>query len=188
MKNVEPKSQNVEPRLKSLRNRNVPPVGKLEPPDESNSEVVKPLRYFVFLFSVNNYVSYFCISFSQRSQIPVAKANRTTLQIHRTVNTDERPHGCNICKMQFTRKFNLNMHVKMVHKNQRPHGCNICKKRFKALSTLNAHLLLHSGEKPHGCNMCKKQFRQISTLKNMCCWSTQTSASMNAQFARRVSP
>ena len=48
-------------KLKSLRKRKVPTVVSFEPPDESSSEDEKPIRYFVFVFHNNHFISYFFI-------------------------------------------------------------------------------------------------------------------------------
>jgi uncharacterized Zn-finger protein len=77
----------------------------------------------------------------------------------------ERHFSCDICKMIFNSRYNLQIHSR-VHTGERPFSCEVCKKRFSLLSNIIMHLKLHTGERNFSCVICKKQFAQRSCIKN----------------------
>ena len=51
----------------------------------------------------------------------------------------EEKNQCDICMKEFTKKYNLNQHIRQVHQLDKPHECEVCGKRF----TRKQHRDLH---------------------------------------------
>ncbi|XP_042863407.1 zinc finger protein 665-like [Penaeus japonicus] len=73
-------------------------------------------------------------------------------------------HPCKICKKIFKQKTNLNTHMR-VHTDERPYKCDECGSAFHQISHLKDHAKLHSGEKPFKCSECLALFVQSSAAK-----------------------
>lgn len=80
---------------------------------------------------------------------------------------NEAIHVCPIpgCGSTFTRKFNLNGHIRS-HTGSRPYQCKApgCGKSFARSFDLSRHEKLHAGIKPHTCESCGKAFARADAL------------------------
>ena len=77
---------------------------------------------------------------------------------------------CEICKKSFTRKQNVEKHVKTVHENMKDFECNPCEKRFSLKNHLETHFkLVHEKIKAYKCSFCAKSFGQNWTLTGLLC-------------------
>jgi len=80
---------------------------------------------------------------------------------------NEAIHVCPIpgCGSTFTRKFNLNGHIRS-HTGARPYECREpgCGKSFARSFDLSRHEKLHAGIKPHNCESCGKAFARADAL------------------------
>lgn len=73
-------------------------------------------------------------------------------------------HSCKICQKTFKQKTNLNTHMR-VHTDERPYKCEDCGSAFHQISHLKDHAKIHSGEKPFKCSVCLALFVQSSAAK-----------------------
>ena len=84
------------------------------------------------------------------------------------VHEKKRPFKCDICNMEFTRKFHLKNHIRCVHEKKKlikPYKCEICAKAFVAPSDLKLHhAVVHEGKKPFSCKECEENFASKQAL------------------------
>lgn len=68
----------------------------------------------------------------------------------------------------FSRKANLDSHVKHVHTEDRNYECMICGLRVKTKGILRVHMKLHSNNPDDlmTCNVCQRQFKTRNQLTN----------------------
>ena len=84
-------------------------------------------------------------------------------------------YKCSKCKKPFSKLFNLNKHIKVVHnsleKMKKTYNCSLCNKKFAHLSRLNQHLRMPNvheksvHKSPTNCLICGKTFSFPSVLK-----------------------
>ena len=86
--------------------------------------------------------------------------NHHRLSIHSGI----RAHKCDICGKDFSRKYSLNLHMKM-HSGETSFQCPLCPKAFRASSYLQSHMRGHTGEKPFPCPTCGKAFREKKDMR-----------------------
>lgn len=79
----------------------------------------------------------------------------------------DRVYSCPICAKKFSRKFNLNTHIKCVHSDDKDYICQFCQRAFNHSSNLRKHIkTVHGEEKRLPCPECKKPFKHSEALKS----------------------
>ena len=69
-------------------------------------------------------------------------------------------HACLECQYSTDKKFDLNRHVKTVHKGQKDFKCDECGKSFGQVVHLKRHVYtVHQGQKDFKCDKCAKHFK-----------------------------
>jgi uncharacterized Zn-finger protein len=89
---------------------------------------------------------------------------KTSINKHiRIKHHGQKPFSCDICKMSFVTKNNMEDH-QWQHKGMRsrPFKCQLCRKAYLRQSLLEAHMRSHRGVKPFVCNECGLQFSNKS--------------------------
>ncbi|KDQ08729.1 hypothetical protein BOTBODRAFT_93542, partial [Botryobasidium botryosum FD-172 SS1] len=85
--------------------------------------------------------------------------------------TTDAPHICPVpgCGSTFTRKFNLNGHMRS-HNDDRPYRCQWegCGKGFARQHDCKRHEALHLNIRPYTCEGCNKQFARMDALNRHC--------------------
>ncbi|EEC00227.1 zinc finger protein, putative [Ixodes scapularis] len=88
----------------------------------------------------------------------VAKHERSSLNVHQTVHTGERPHGCIECGAAFPKKSDLIRHAR-THSGSKAYSCHLCAFRASTSSNVKKHVIaVHTKEFPHMCERCGKGF------------------------------
>jgi len=91
---------------------------------------------------------------------------KDNLDIHiRFVHEKEKPFKCDHCGTRFGQKANLDGHIRSVHEKEKPFKCDHCGTRFGQKANLNTHIRSHTGEKPYKCNACEKSYSRHSHLR-----------------------
>jgi len=82
-------------------------------------------------------------------------------------SSTDRVYSCPICAKKFSRKFNLNTHIKCVHSDDKDYVCPFCQRAFNHSSNLRKHIkTVHGEEKRLPCPECKKPFKHNEALKS----------------------
>ena len=103
-------------------------------------------------------------SLSAKCPICLQMFYKTSINKHiRIKHQGLKPYTCDICKMGFVTKNNLENH-QYQHKGlrSRPFKCQMCRKAYVRQSQLDAHIRSHKGLKPFVCNECGLQFTNKS--------------------------
>ena len=74
-------------------------------------------------------------------------------------NNNEVYYECKFCGVQMNDASNMRSHERAIHFGERPHGCEICKKSFSRKYDLEQHLLVHSPKNTFQCTHCLKTFK-----------------------------
>ncbi|XP_045915186.1 zinc finger protein 665-like [Micropterus dolomieu] len=89
-------------------------------------------------------------------------------QSEEDTETGEKSFSCSECGKIFSRKDNLNIHMR-IHTGERPFSCTVCGKSFKHGGHLTQHMSVHSKENRFSCNVCGKRFTWLYQLKRHKC-------------------
>ena len=85
-------------------------------------------------------------------------ANMQYLKKHEECHNKDHVFKCIYCKMVFTRRYNLNVHIKEIHERiSQLHFCEGCSSKSKRKSDLKRHFNVHS-TKYYICKVCNKTF------------------------------
>lgn len=92
--------------------------------------------------------------------------DKSKLNNHGVVHTEERPFQCEICSHKFKAQSAVNRHIRNRHTTERRYKCNQCDKTYRDSSDLRRHRWSHGGyEKKFQCTFCNKKFFERKTLK-----------------------
>lgn len=88
---------------------------------------------------------------------------------YRSIQTKEDCTKCNICLKTYSNRYNLQVHLKNVHKQinikNENYQCIICSKQFLTAANLKQHIAcIHSNENII-CNVCGKVYKHIQSYK-----------------------
>lgn len=73
---------------------------------------------------------------------------------------------CPLCKTQFTRRYNLKVHMTSKHSARRDYHCKQCPNAFNRGDSLKRHIATtHRGEKKWRCHYCQRDFGQRPHMK-----------------------
>ncbi|XP_026205532.1 zinc finger protein 2 homolog [Anabas testudineus] len=107
----------------------------------------------------------------------------------REAETGEKSFSCSHCGKIFSRKDNLNIHVR-IHTGERPFSCSVCGKSFKHGGHLTQHMSVHTKENRFCCRVCDQRFTWLYQLKRHTCggessqsevWSSQEGEQLPGQ-------
>lgn len=79
-----------------------------------------------------------------------------SLKAHLKTHAHERPHACDLCDARFTRRGDLERHIKVVHNKDRPFKCSKCHRTFGDKKNLRWHLSNHDRKLFHHCQVWEK--------------------------------
>ena len=68
------------------------------------------------------------------------------------------------CEKSFYSSSSLKVHM-TYHSAERPFQCEYCDKAFKTSKDLKVHKMIHTGEKPFKCDQCDYACNQFGNLK-----------------------
>eukprot|EP00834_Sanchytrium_tribonematis_P007666 NODE_730_length_4371_cov_0.467228.p2 type:complete len:444 gc:universal NODE_730_length_4371_cov_0.467228:750-2081(+) len=92
-----------------------------------------------------------------------ASINKSSLR-NEVKKVKSNDHCCPICEKCFSRKSDINRHLK-THSGVKPFKCKYCSKSFAQKSGLTVHTRTHTGEKPYACSYCGIRFGDVSAAK-----------------------
>ena len=69
------------------------------------------------------------------------------------------------CEKLYLNRSHLERHI-MIHTNERPFQCDNCGRAFHQEGSLKEHVRVHTGEKPYQCQICPNAYAQGGTFKN----------------------
>ena len=76
---------------------------------------------------------------------------------------------CHICEKTFSKKSNLNTHIRTVHEEIKVFECARCGRRFPALGDMERHVSsVHDKIKPFKCPTCESRFARKDEMQNHC--------------------
>lgn len=72
---------------------------------------------------------------------------------------------CPYCDKKFSKRVNVQAHIRAIHLCERPFVCEECGKSFQTKGALKEHQITHSDECPFQCKFCPKKFKNMPRLR-----------------------
>ncbi|XP_071444707.1 uncharacterized protein [Hetaerina americana] len=85
---------------------------------------------------------------------------------HLRTHTGIKPFGCEVCEARFTRKGDVERHVRIVHHKQKPFKCCRCQRAFGDKKNLRWHLMNHDKKLFYVCEVCGFKFGKREYWEN----------------------
>ncbi|KAF4518403.1 hypothetical protein B566_EDAN017800 [Ephemera danica] len=85
---------------------------------------------------------------------------------HLKTHTGVKPFGCEVCDAKFTRKGDVERHIRIVHNKQKPFGCHRCPRSFGDKKNLRWHLMNHDKKLFYVCETCGFKFGKREYYEN----------------------
>lgn len=85
---------------------------------------------------------------------------------HVRTHTGVKPFGCDMCDAKFTRKGDVERHVRIVHNKQKPYKCSKCHRCFGDKKNLRWHLMNHDKRLFYACEVCGFKFGKREYWEN----------------------
>jgi hypothetical protein len=85
---------------------------------------------------------------------------------HLKTHSGIKPFGCEVCEARFTRKGDVERHIRIVHNKQKPFSCHRCPRSFGDKKNLRWHLMNHDKKLFYVCETCGFKFGKKEYYEN----------------------